>query len=377
MPIAPAPARSLAVLTLAGLAACSPDPSPRGYHSPSVAWASNELGLVWLDRQAAVERVVFARAREDAKLIGATVELSRAAWHSDPPLVASDGRGYMVAWTQAGGRPPALMTRAIGPGGPEGPARAIVESSVHACPQLVWIGDAYAVGWREGGEIYLGRIGTHGVLAEAPLRIAETDEDIAGCRVAWSGDELGVLWWSPAGDDARALALARVSPDGTLRELVEVHAAAPASEPIDLAWHDDAWVVASTSPGRTGAATVRVHPGGDQTSGPALTRDGWVRGLSLSARDWLGAAWVEGGKPGAPLGRVYFDLLGRTGDPLPLATNGRARPHVSTSAQPRRAAATWSSMAGTQTSVHWAVIRLGTADAAASTVVTGALDRDQ
>lgn len=342
----------LGLVVLAALA-CSADPTPRGYHSPSLAWASDELGLVWLNRRAPYEAVVFARAGADGKLMAPAIELTQEAWHSDPPLVASDGHGWLVAWTQAGGRDPGLFVRAVGPDGPAGPAQPIVESAVSPCPRLVWTGDAYVVGWSQDDGLYLGRVGSHGVLTQAPQRLAQAPA-IGSCRVAWRDGELGVLWSIPRGE-AHVLALARVSPTGELRGVDEVRAdVPPAAEPIDLVWHDDAWTVAYTSPGRAGARTVRVAADGSQAPGPSLSREGVVRGLALASAGWLGAAWSEATRAGASKGRVWFDLLGGTGQPLEL---GAGRPDVDASARDRRlAAATWSGVASGGT-VYWSIIR--------------------
>jgi hypothetical protein len=345
----------VAACGLGASAACSPDPTPRGFHSPDLAWADDELGLVWLDRNAPYEHVVFARAGLDAKLKAPPFELSQHAWHSDPPLVASDGRGWLAAWTQAGGRAPGLRVRQVGPGGPEGPVRTIVEATVSLCPKLAWTGDAYVVGWREGDGLYLGRVGSHGLLEGPPQRVAETSS-IDRCRVALGDDELGVLW-SGSQDEDHALALARVSLAGELRDVVEVVTdAPPAAGPIDLAWHDGAWVVAYTSPERAGARTVRVTPSREQAPGPALAREGFVRGLALASAGWLGAAWSETTRAGASRGRIFFDLLARAGEPLEL---GAGRPWVNASVHDRQlAAVTWSRVASGTTTVHWSVIRL-------------------
>jgi hypothetical protein len=188
---------------------CGSDPTPRGYHSSNIAWSEQDMGIVWLNRRAPYEAVMFARSGEDLKLRGPSIELTQHAWHSDPPLVASDGRGWLVAWTQAGGRDPGLFVRQVGPGGPEGPQRTIVESTVRLCPQLVWTGEAYVVGWNEGDEIYLGRVGSYAMLEEAPLRIAH-EASIEACSVALGNGELGVLWSVVHGDE-RSLSMARVS----------------------------------------------------------------------------------------------------------------------------------------------------------------------
>ena len=348
-------------LALGAAPACSPDPTPRGYHSPSVAWSKDELGLVWLDRRAPYEAVMFARAGEDAQLKAKAVELTHDAWHSDPPLIASDGRGWLVAWTQADRRP-GLFVRAAGRNGPEGPVRTIVESTVNLCPRLVWTGDAYVVGWREGDGLYLGRVGSHALLERAPHRITDASS-IGSCRVALGDDELGVLW-SMAEEGSHALALARVSLAGELRDVVEVEThAAPAAEPIDLAWHDGDWVVAYTSAEHPGARTVRVAPDGEQTPGPGLDREGHVRGLALAAPSWLGTAWSEATRPGANKARIFFNLLGGSGEPLEL---GAGRPRVDTSARDRGlAAVTWSSLTSGG-SVHWAVIRFRPRDEASA-----------
>jgi hypothetical protein len=343
----------VAGLALGSPAACGSDPTPRGYHSPSVAWSHDELGVVWLDRRAPYEAVMFARAGEDAQPKAKAVELAHDAWHSDPPLVTSDGRGWLVAWTQAGGRKPGLFVRAAGRNGPEGPVRTIVESSVSLCPRLLWIGDAYVVGWREGDGLYLGRLGSHALLESAPHRITDAST-IGSCRVALGDDELGVLW-SIAEEGSHALALARVSLTGELRDVIEVEADdAPMAEPIDLAWHDGAWLVAYTSSKHAGARTIRVAPDGEQTPGPSLDREGYVRGLSLAAPSWLGAAWSEAPRQRANKARIFFDLLGGTGEPLEL---GAGRPRVDASARDRRfAAVAWSSVANGGT-VYWSVIR--------------------
>jgi hypothetical protein len=353
------PMRALVLVAGLGLgssAACGSDPTPRGYHSPSVAWSDDELGLVWLVRRAPSEAVMFARAGEDAKPKAKAVELSHDAWHSDPPLIASDGHGWLVAWTQAGGRKPGLYVRAATKSGPEGPVRTIVESSVSLCPRLVWTGDAYVVGWREGDGLYLGRLGSHGWLADAPQRLIADAASIEDCRVAWHDGELGVAWMVAQGE-ARTLELARVSPTGDVRERVQVRTdAPPGAGPVDLAWHDGAWVVAYTSSEHRGARTVRVIPGGGQAPGPSLAREGFVRGLSLASPSWLGAVWSETthSRQGANKARIFFDLLGGSGGPLEL---GAGRPRVDASARDHAlAAATWSSVANGGT-VHWVVLR--------------------
>jgi hypothetical protein len=333
---------------------CGSDPTPRGYHSSNIAWSEQDMGIVWLDRRAPYEAVVFARSGEDLKLKGPSVELTQHAWHSDPPLVASDGRGWLVAWTQAGGRGPGLFVRQVGPGGPEGPQRTIVESTVRLCPQLVWTGEAYVVGWNEGDEIYLGRVGSYAMLAEAPLRIAH-EASIEACRVAFGNDELGVLWSAVHGDE-RSLSMARVSPTGELLDRIEVRTEAPVGAgPIELVWHEDAWIVGHTSSEQPGARTVRVVSNDEQSPGPALSREGFVRSLALASASWLGTVWSETAKPGATKAQLFFDLLGNTSDPLEIGTG---RPGINMSARNRgMVAVTWTSMAKGST-MHWGIIRV-------------------
>lgn len=345
---------ALAATLVVGAAACGADPTPRGYHSPNVAWSDQEMGLVWLNRRAPYEAVLFARAGEDLKLRGPSIELTQQAWHSDPPLVASDGRGWLVAWTQAGGRAPGLFVRPVGPGGPEGPARTIVESTVHLCPRLVWTGEAYVVGWHEGDGLYLGRVGSYAMLERAPSRLAH-EAAIEACRVAWADGELGVLWSVVHGEE-RSLSMARVSPTGELLERIEVRTEAPVGAgPIELVRHEGAWVVAHTVAGQPGAHTVRVVSNDEQSPGPALMREGFVRGLALGSATWLGAAWSETARPGATKARLFFDLFGGSGDPIELGT-GRHGINMDPRDQ-GLVAVTWSSVANGGTT-HYGIIRL-------------------
>lgn len=353
-----------------GTLACGADPTPRGYHSSNVAWSEQEMGLVWLDRRAPYEQVLFARSGEDLKLKGPSIVLTQQAWHSDPPLVASDGRGWLVAWTQAGGRDPGLFVRQIGPGGPEGPERTIVESTVSLCPRLVWTGEAYVVGWHEGDEIYLGRVGSYGMLDHAPVPVAH-EAVIEACRVGWGNGELGVLWSAVHGEE-RWLSMARVSPTGELLDRIEVRTEAPVGAgPIELVWHEGAWIVGHTSRDQTGARTVRVVSNDEQSPGPALAREGLVRSLALASATWLGAVWSESARPGATKARLFFDLLGNAGDPLEI---GAGRPGINMDARDQSTVAvTWTSVAKGGT-MHWGIIRLRSSDAAAGATVETAVE---
>ncbi len=150
--------------------ACSPDPTPRGYHSPSVAWSHDELGVVWLDRRAPYEAVMLGRAREDAqpKAKGGRARARcmalRSAAHRQrrprPARGVDAGRRSQALPVRARRRPATARRARV---------RTIVESSVSLCPRLVWTGDAYVVGWREGDGLYLGTRGQpHAARARAP-----------------------------------------------------------------------------------------------------------------------------------------------------------------------------------------------------------------
>jgi hypothetical protein len=100
---------------------------------------------------------------------------------------------------------------------------------------------------------------------------------------------------------------------------------------------------------------VRVVSNDEQSPGPALSRDGFVRSLALASASWLGAVWSETAKPGATKARLFFDLLGNTSDPLEISTG---RPGINMSARNRgMVAITWTS-AAKGGSLHWGTIRL-------------------
>jgi hypothetical protein len=364
--ISSAPVRRLLVLgwllasfgLLAMTRNCQDDDRPIGFHSPNVVWGDGQLGLVWLNRSADGEHLMYARAGEDARLQDAVRVLSRRATGSAIPLIAFDGTRYLAAWTHRGRRRPGLYVRTFAEDGRRGEElRLLPDADIELCRQLVWTGDAYAIAWADAQSLHLGILSPHASLTQMPTRIAT--RDIGQCRLAFDGVALGLAWTDASGADA-AVNLARISTEGKLLQRDRFSAGeGDEVRALDLAWQGGAYRVSVAPADHTGVTVLRISAALEELDRLRVDhRGGYVRGVAVTGVDPV-ILWSQRDDARARRGTVYLGALGPdglVGDAYTLGKPGRARDEVNAASSGRKIAVTGSDDQSRGT-VSWGVLR--------------------
>ena len=318
--------------------------------------------------------VFIRRFTRDGALLDAQPIAVKSEVHPDAlPIVASDGRDFLVAWGDMSGTVMGIVVR---PDGTISEPRVLSRSTgirlSYAVPQLVWDGRQYAliaertfhtgdphdydlgaqieamrvgadgspidaapivldyprgllaiatdgrevflVG-RRGSDLVFGRaiVDAHPHIVQQPTRIFSWFGSIAPA-VMWNGGSYLLAWRYDAGTDISFLACTHVDSDGSF-DAPRVIAAGAATGPPLLAVNSLGTEVLMMQEVRDGASRAVVYTAGEINGAvPAAPRPPLMIFARISAEQMLTAEWV----PGSNDARGYF-IEGFTGGWYPRA----------------------------------------------------------
>jgi hypothetical protein len=190
--------------------------------APGLAWTGHEFGLAWLDPQ---YHFVFRRIDAGGLPVGDPVVVSDF-FAANVRLVAGD-TGYGVAWlgTRETSPPFYIEDIAFRPlaldGTPTGPQSFLSGPIGGSWPDVIWIGDRYAVVWSDyhfdpdGAELSVRFAFQDGTFAGPAVQVSPVGSYQDGIpTLAWTGSEIVLAWGRVRGD--RRFQVRRISPQGTL-----------------------------------------------------------------------------------------------------------------------------------------------------------------
>ncbi len=337
------PTRRLSVVLLVtgfGLASAAaldceskPPPPPVGYHSPNIVWSGTHFAVAWAAR-GDDDRVMFAVMGKNGWETRPT-RISRKAYETDPPLVASNGDTFLMAWTHVARRKAGLYIRELTAAGKGRKEAQIVEGPVTLCRQLVWADDGYSLAWIAEGGVYFGRV-TPGAnsptittkVEPSTLDSPETEGPL-DCRLAWSGQHYGLLLADRSATGKGTLQLVTLDASREVVGRAVVAGGDATIRPQELVWNGSAFVLAYTIDGQPGAGMARVGPRADlQWRGNLPGTTGFVRGVGIGASTPTGVIWAESETAEDTRGHVYLALMptdGRVGERTRLTEEPHGR----------------------------------------------------
>lgn len=342
---------------LALAAACQSDGRSSGYHAPNIAYGGGDLALVWLDNQPGNEEVKFVLADpETAKARSAARTISKSARGSDPPLLAWDGERWRVMWTNERG----IWTITIDQRGRVRGEQKIASGTARLCPQLVPVGDAVVLGWRDEKVLHLAKVGgsEHAVTVEP---VSELDAPVLGaCALAAKGTDIAVAWADDRETADASLHMSIITTDGRVtadRVLATTPRAASAT--IAVATEQAGWAVAYASADARGFEIVHVDASlADRSRVRSPGGTGFVRGFGLASATRSLPIWTDVPAPSDKVGAAWFSAprIDGTIVPQPIGKHGHVRKVANATAVGNTFALTWADNQGGGT-INWAVLR--------------------
>lgn len=82
-----------------------------------------------------------------------------------------------------------------------GPKVAVGDGTSAQAPQMVWAGSGWAIVWRLNADLYFALLDRNGAYLVPPLRVTFTPLNENNPSIAWSGNELGLVWNETRGSD--------------------------------------------------------------------------------------------------------------------------------------------------------------------------------
>lgn len=328
-------------LGLLAMPDCQPSRAPGGFHSANVVIRGTDFGVTWASASDG-QRIFFGELGDDG---WSTPQrgISKTGHETDPPLIASDGHGYMLAWTHHGGRKSGIWARALDPQGHGEAEIKVADGPAHLCRSMVWDGVGYVVLWIGEEGLYLRRLVTQ---QASEARVLHGDPGLYDCRLAWTGERYAVLYallhdggdstlelltFSGSGDDARATMIAIDDAPLRAREMV---------------WNGSELVIAYTQDGAHGAFLAHADQyASDVDTQPVTGMNGHVRGIGIAPTMPYGVVWSTSERANATRGDVFAAVMndaGNVGEPLKLTERANGRPVVNASGKGDRFAFGWS-----------------------------------
>jgi len=169
---------------------------------PRVAASASQHLVVWSSRPPKMPRVIAAqRVGFDAVPSGGVIAVSPPGATTSTPAVASDGNGFVVAWSTGD----IVATRVSPAGAVLDPAGITVSAAAGAQrePAVAWHGGAWSLVWTDGRatpatELWGARLSPAGAVALAERRIATVAANATSPAVAARGDTMVAAWVSAA-----------------------------------------------------------------------------------------------------------------------------------------------------------------------------------
>jgi hypothetical protein len=191
-------------------------------HSPSLAAAGMEYGVVWEDVFEGTSEIYFARMSSTGQKIGSEKRLTvNYNTDSKSPSIAWNQAGYGVAWHDDREGTPEIFFTIIDSSGSKIIDDVMISEdddnySINPC--LVWTGSEYGVAWEDSRElnkqIYFARIDSSGSKTRSTdTKISVSYEYSDQPSLVWNGSEYAVAW-SDFKDGNREIFLARITSNG-------------------------------------------------------------------------------------------------------------------------------------------------------------------
>lgn len=172
-----------------------------------LAWNGSTYLAVWSDRRSGSTYDVYG-ARVDtagAVLDASGIAISTAANAQTTPSVASDGVGFLVAWTDTRSGTAIYAARVAGSGSVQDPSGIAVStgSGARRAPDVVARSGEYLVAWEDErsdtGDVYGSRLASSGTVIDAGgLLLSKQANSTANPGVAFDGANYLLVW-----DDGR------------------------------------------------------------------------------------------------------------------------------------------------------------------------------
>jgi len=320
---------------------CEPSRTPGGFHSANVVIRGTEFGVTWASSNSG-QRIFFG-ALGDNGWSTPQRGISADGHNTDPPLIASGGSDYMLAWTHHGGAKSGIWARGLDPRGNGEPAMKIADGATHLCHRMVWDGVGYVVLWLGEEGMYLRRIITgHSTVAH----VLHGDPGIYGCRLAWTGERYAVLYTllHEGGDSTLELLTFSGEGDDPRATMIDIEDAPLRAQ--DMIWNGSELVIAYTRDGTPGAMLAHADAwSGDAEAQPIATMDGFVKGIGIAPTTPYGVIWSSTDAVKSRRGDVFASVMndeGRIGEPLKLTEKPNGRAVVNASGEGNRFAFGWS-----------------------------------
>jgi hypothetical protein len=212
-------------------------------YEPDIVWTGSEYGLVWTDSQLGNPQIYFARLDASGAMIGGDLRLSQGAARADSPRIAWNGTEFAVAWEDERDLNAEIYFARVDAAGNKigNDTRVSVDDSQSADPRIAWNGNDWGIIWpdRRSGlqlQLYFARMSALGVEIGDDVRVTLTGEDAARPSIQWTGSEYAVSWMdSREGENEVYLALLDQS-GANLSGDLRITAEAGASAFPEVAW---------------------------------------------------------------------------------------------------------------------------------------------
>lgn len=167
---------------------------------PRVAASATQHLVVWSSRQPKMQRVIAAqRVGFDGAAAGGVIAVSPPGASTSGPAVASDGEGFLVAWSTGD----LVAARVSSSGAVLDPAGITVSAAAGSQrePAVAWHGGGWSLVWTDGRsgpstELWGARLSPAGTVALAERRIATGPASASSPAVAARGDTMLTAWVS-------------------------------------------------------------------------------------------------------------------------------------------------------------------------------------